>query len=63
MSRLIVESSEIDYKNIKLLKRCLTENGKIIPARLMGVSCCQQRKIVRAIKQARLLALLPYNVS
>jgi len=64
MSRfIVVEDAEIDYKNIKLLKRSLTENGKIIPARLTRLSCCQQRRMALAIKQARFLALLPYQVS
>jgi small subunit ribosomal protein S18 len=63
MNYLIVEdNSEIDYKNLKLLKRCLTDGGKIIPARLTGLSRHQQALMARAVKQARILALLPYSV-
>jgi small subunit ribosomal protein S18 len=63
MSRFNVEDIDIDYKNIKLLKRCLTENGKIIPARLTRLNCCQQRRMAMAVKRARFLALIPYTVS
>jgi small subunit ribosomal protein S18 len=62
MSRFIIEENDIDYKNIKMLKRHLTENGKIIPGRLTRLSCSKQRKIANAIKRARFLALLPYEV-
>lgn len=63
MSRLTIEDSEINYKNLKLLKRCLTEGGKIVPARLTGLSRSQQRLMEQAIKQARFLALIPYSIS
>jgi small subunit ribosomal protein S18 len=63
MSRFNVSDVDIDYKNIKLLKRCLTENGKIIPSRLTRLNCCQQRAMAVAIKRARFLALIPYTVS
>ena len=63
MSRFNVSDVDIDYKNIKLLKRCLTENGKIIPSRLTRLNCCQQRAMAMAIKRARFLALIPYTVS
>lgn len=62
MSRFIVDDADIHYKNVKLLKRHLTENGKIIPGRLTRLSCGQQRKMSQAIKHARFLALLPYIV-
>ena len=52
----------IDYKNPQLLKHFLTDRGKIVPARITGVSARQQRAITKAIKRARLLALLPYTV-
>jgi small subunit ribosomal protein S18 len=52
----------IDYKNPQLLKHFLTDRGKIVPARISGVSARQQRAITKAIKRARLLALLPYTV-
>ena len=60
-SKLSAEKIDyIDYKDIKLLQSFLTENGKILPARLSGVSALQQRKIAEAIKRARTIALLPY---
>lgn len=52
----------IDYKNPQLLKHFLTDRGKLVPARISGVSARQQRQITRAIKRARMLALLPYAV-
>ncbi len=60
-SKLSAEKIDyIDYKDVKLLQSFLTENGKILPARLSGVSALQQRKIAEAIKRARTIALLPY---
>ncbi len=52
----------IDYKNPQLLKSFLTDRGKIVPARISGVSARQQRQITRAVKRARMLALIPYTV-
>lgn len=52
----------IDYKNPQLLKAFLTDRGKIVPARISGVSARQQRQITRAVKRARMLALIPYTV-
>jgi small subunit ribosomal protein S18 len=63
MSRYNIQDEDIDYKNVKLLKRFLTENGKMIPSRLTRLNCCQQRRLAQAIKRARFLALLPYTVS
>ena len=48
----------IDYKNIKLLKKYLTENGKIMPSRITSVSQKKQRKLSLSIKRARNLALI-----
>ena len=50
----------IDYKDEKLLQRFLTERGKILPARLSGITARHQRQLSVAIKRARYLALLPY---
>jgi small subunit ribosomal protein S18 len=49
-----------DYKDPARLKRFLTERGKILPRRIMGLSAKQQRQISLSIKRARHLALLPY---
>jgi small subunit ribosomal protein S18 len=50
----------IDYKDEKVLQRFLTERGKILPARLSGITARHQRQLSVAIKRARYLALLPY---
>lgn len=57
-----VPVSNIDYKELRLLRRCTTENGKIIPARMIGFSRIQQRRLKKAIENARFLAFLPYVV-
>ena len=49
---------EIDYKNIKLLKKYLSENGKILPSRITNVSQKKQRELSLSIKRARNLALI-----
>jgi small subunit ribosomal protein S18 len=56
------DSPPIDYKDVKLLQRYLSEKGKIVPARITAVSAKKQRELSRAIKRARFLALLPYAV-
>ena len=52
----------IDYKDVKLLQRYISERGKIVPSRITAVSAKKQRELARAIKRARFLALLPYAV-
>ena len=52
----------IDYKDVKLLQRYISEKGKIVPARITAVSQKKQRKLAQAIKRARVLALLPFSV-
>ena len=52
---------KFDYKDINLLKQFITETGKIIPARVTGVSASNQRKLTRHIKIARFLGLMPYT--
>jgi small subunit ribosomal protein S18 len=52
---------EIDYKDIRLLSRYISERGKIVPSRITAVSQKAQRKLAREIKRARFLALLPYT--
>ncbi|HSW71413.1 MAG TPA: 30S ribosomal protein S18 [Gammaproteobacteria bacterium] len=51
---------EIDYKDIYLLKRFVTESGKIVPSRITGTKAKYQRQLTKAIKRARYLALLPF---
>ena len=53
--------TDINYKDVKLLKRFITDQGKIMPRRVTGTSSKMHRKLVRAIKQARNIALLPYT--
>ena len=53
---------KIDYKDVKLLQRYISERGKIVPSRITAVSQKNQRELARAIKRARYLALLPYVV-
>ena len=52
---------KFDYKDIDILKQFITETGKIIPARVTGLSASNQRKVTKSIKIARFLALLPYT--
>ena len=52
------EAPKVDYKNIKLLKRYLSENGKILPSRITSVSQKKQRELSLSIKRARNLALI-----
>ena len=51
---------KIDYKDIKLLGRFVSERGKIVPSRITAVSAKKQRVLAQAIKRARYLGLLPY---
>ncbi|MBU0593910.1 MAG: 30S ribosomal protein S18 [Sulfuricella sp.] len=60
--RFTVEGiKEIDYKDVDLLKDFVSENGKIIPARITGTKARYQRQLGTAIKRARFLALMPYT--
>jgi small subunit ribosomal protein S18 len=52
---------QVDYKDVDTLKDFISENGKIIPARLTGTKAHYQRQLDGAIKRARYLALLPYT--
>ena len=51
---------KIDYKDIKLLQRFISERGKIVPSRITAVSAKKQRELAQAIKRARFIGLLPY---
>jgi small subunit ribosomal protein S18 len=53
--------AEVDYKDIEILKDFVTENGKIMPARITGTKAHYQRQLGVAIKRARFLALMPYT--
>ena len=52
----------IDYKDVRLLQRFISERGKIAPSRITAVSAKKQRELARAIKRARYLGLLPYVI-
>lgn len=52
---------KINYKDVNMLKRFISERGKILPRRITGNSAKAQRKLTIAIKRARHLALLPYT--
>ena len=52
------EAPTIDYKNIKLLKRYISESGRILPSRVTSVSQKKQKELSKAVKQARVLALI-----
>ena len=56
------KSPKIDYKDVKLLQRYVSERGKIVPSRITAVSAKKQRELARAIKRARVLGLLPYLI-
>jgi small subunit ribosomal protein S18 len=60
LSRIGEGGTEIDYKDIDLLKDYITETGKIIPSRITGTSAKHQRALCVAIKRARMVALMPY---
>ena len=51
---------DIDYKNVERLEKFTTERGKILPSRISGACAKHQRRLARAIKRARAIALLPY---
>jgi small subunit ribosomal protein S18 len=53
--------AEVDYKDINILKEFVSENGKLIPARITGTKTRFQRQLSTAVKRARFLALLPYT--
>ena len=50
----------IDYKDVDLLRKFITERGKILPRRITGLTAKQQRRLTGAVKRARVLALLPF---
>jgi len=52
--------TEVDYKDVKLLRRFINDQGKIMPRRVTGTSAKMHRKVVRAIKRSRTIALMPF---
>jgi small subunit ribosomal protein S18 len=52
----------IDYKDLRLLQRFISERGKIVPSRITAVSSKKQRVLSQAIKRARFVGLLPYTI-
>jgi small subunit ribosomal protein S18 len=50
----------IDYKEVDLLRKFITERGKILPRRITGLTAKQQRDLTTAVKRARMIALLPF---
>ena len=55
--------TEIDYKDLDLLKAYISETGKVVPSRITGTKAKYQRQLAKAVKRARYLALLPYTDS
>lgn len=53
--------TQIDYKDLNLLRNYITETGKIVPSRITGTKARYQRQLTQAIKRARYLALLPFS--
>jgi small subunit ribosomal protein S18 len=56
----IKPTDPIDYKDVDLLRKFITERGKILPRRISGLTAKQQRDLTVAIKRARIIALLPF---
>lgn len=54
------KSQLIDYKDVEKLKKFISERGKILPRRVTGTCALHQRDVTKAIKRARIVALLPY---
>ena len=59
--RVIDDTTPVDWKNTELLRRFMSENGRILPRRMTGNSQRRQREVAQAIKRARQLALLPFG--
>lgn len=58
--RFCVDKIEIDYKNEVLMRRFITDRGKITPRRITGTCAKHQRELAQAIKRARMIALIPF---
>ena len=60
MCRFCTQKLKIDYKDADTLRRFITEQGKILPRRITGTCAKHQRALAQAIKQARMIAMLPF---
>lgn len=54
------EVTYIDYKDVRLLRKFMTDRGKITPRRITGATAKQQRMVAAAVKRARIIALVPF---
>jgi small subunit ribosomal protein S18 len=61
--RVLDSHITFDYKDVQLLRRFVSEHGKIVPRRISGASAQQQRDLTRAVKIARIMSLIPYGQS
>ncbi|MBU2568157.1 MAG: 30S ribosomal protein S18 [Elusimicrobia bacterium] len=59
--RFCADKTDIDYKNVNLLRQYITERGKLIPSRISGNCAKHQRFLSQAMKRARILAMLPFT--
>lgn len=59
-NRKIVTPAQVDYKDVRYLQKFVSERGKIIPSRVSNMPIKKQRELAKAIKRARVLALLPF---
>jgi small subunit ribosomal protein S18 len=57
-SKRLKDVTEIDFRDANLLRKCMTEQGKILPARLIGATAKQQRQVARAIRRARAIGFI-----
>ena len=55
------KTTAIDYKDVETLKKYVTERGKILPRRITGTCTMHQREVTKAIKRARIVALMPFD--
>ena len=55
------KTDNIDYKEVEKLRKYITDRGKILPKRVTGTCAIHQREVTKAIKRARIVALLPYT--
>ncbi len=59
-NKIVKGNMSLDYKDIDLLSQYITEQGKILPKRITGLTTKQQKKLTKSIKRARMLSLLPF---